>query len=241
MVQSQTNTGNVNCILVSQQLLLAAKTGEPTDSLSTVLAKLSFQELQEQLSSYEKGKAFWINVYNAYTQILLVNDADAYKHRNRFFGNKQILIAGKKLSLDFIEHRIIRHSQWKWGLGYIGILFPSKFEKQVRLHKKDYRIHFALNCGAKSCPPIAFYDPLKINEQLKVAEKSFLKNEIAFREVENKVEVSKIFSWFLGDFGGKKGIRNILIKQNIIPPGSKPSIVFKQYDWNLALKSYSDF
>ena len=33
----------------------------------------------------------------------------------------------------------------------------------------DFRIHFALNCGAKSCPPIAFYSYDKINDQLDLA------------------------------------------------------------------------
>jgi hypothetical protein len=111
-------------------------------------------------------------------------------------------------------------------------------EKQLRLVKKDYRIHFALNCGAKSCPPIAFYDDEKLEEQLNLAEKAFVKNDAVYDENRNTVEVSKIFSWFRGDFGGKKGIRQLLVKHEVIPAGKKVKLKFKVYDWSLALKAF---
>ena len=225
-------------VKASQQLLLAVKTGEPVDSLLTFFQAISFDELTAALNTDAKAKAFWLNIYNAYTQVLLQKNPDAYKNRNRFFKNKSIEIAGKRLSLDFIEHHIIRRSEWKLGLGYIKLLFPSSLEKQLRLSKKDYRIHFALNCGAKSCPPIAFYDDEKLEEQLNLAEKAFIKNDAEYDEAANVVSVSKIFSWFRGDFGGKKGIRKLLVKHNIIPADKKVKLKFKPYDWSLSLKAF---
>jgi hypothetical protein len=238
LLNAQMQQSTNSFIRASQVLLLAAKTGEPVDSLVQQLANLPFDELTMQLSTDAKAKAFWLNVYNAYTQVLLQKNPEAYKNRNRFFKSKQIVIAGKKLSLDFIEHHIIRRSEWKLGLGYIKILFPSSLEKQVRLAKKDYRIHFALNCGAKSCPPIAFYDDEKLEEQLNLAEKAFVRNDAVYDESKNTVEVSKIFSWFRGDFGGKKGIRQLLVKHQVIPAGKKVKLKFKVYDWSLALKAF---
>lgn len=220
-------------VAVSQQLLLAAKTGEATDSAINYLAFVSFTQLKEQLSTDAKAKAFWLNIYNAYTQVLLQKDATAYKHRNKFFKNKQIVIAGKILSLDFIEHRIIRRSEWKLGLGYIKLLFPSKLEKELRLAKKDYRIHFALNCGAKSCPPIAFYDDENLEQQLNIAEQSFIKTDSEYNTETNTAHVSKIFSWFRGDFGGKKGIRKLMVKHGVVAANKKLKLKFKNYDWNL--------
>lgn len=229
---------NSTLIAASQQLLLAAKTGEPVDSLVQFFAAVPFNQLQKELSTDVKAKAFWLNIYNAYTQVLLQQNPDAYKNRNQFFKSRQINMAGQKLSLDFIEHRIIRCSEWKLGLGYVKILFPSNLEKQLRIARKDYRIHFALNCGAKSCPPIAFFDDNKIEEQLNLAEKAFVKNDAMYDAKKGVVEVSKIFSWFRGDFGGKKGIRQLLIKYKMIPADKKVKLKFKAYDWTLTLKAF---
>jgi hypothetical protein len=238
MLTAQPN--NTGAIRLSQQILLAAKTGESTDSLQQVLQKISIDTLLLQLQTDANKKAFWLNIYNAYTQLLLQANPVAYIHRSRFFKGKQILIAGKKFSLDMIEHGILRRSKVKWGLGYLSKLFPSFIEKQLRVQQTDYRIHFALNCGAKSCPPIAFYDPARIEEQLILAEKSFIKNDCSFNVAVNKVEVSKIFSWFRGDFGGKKGTILLLKKQGVIPETAKPGLAFKPYNWALALKQYSE-
>jgi hypothetical protein len=237
-LQAQIQHKNISLISASQQLLLAAKTGESTDSLTQFLADISFSELQNQLSTDNKAKAFWLNCYNAYTQVLLQKNPEAFKKRNQFFRSRQIVIAGKKMSLDFIEHRIIRRSEWKLGLGYIKILLPSALEKQLRLAKKDYRIHFALNCGAKSCPPIAFYDDSKLDDQLTLAEKSFIKNDVEFDQSGNTVAVSKIFSWFRGDFGGKKGIIKLIAKHKMILENKKVKLKFKNYDWSLMVKAF---
>ncbi|HEX8461365.1 MAG TPA: DUF547 domain-containing protein, partial [Segetibacter sp.] len=153
-------------IEISQQLLLAAKTHEPTDSLVGKIQSISEQSLTSQLLTDDDKKAFWINLYNAFTQVILSKNPDKYKSRGSFFGDKQIEIAGKKLSLDDIEHGILRHSKIKWGLGHLNKWFSSGFEKRQRVDTVDYRIHFSLNCGAKSCPPIAFYKPSDLNRQL---------------------------------------------------------------------------
>ncbi len=225
-------------IAISQQLLLATKTGDTTDSYTAILQNFSMPALLQELENDRSKKAFWLNIYNAYTQLLLQKAPDAYKHRNSFFQKRQIVIAGSRFSLDDIEHGILRRSQNKLGLGYLPKIFTAALEKKLRVAKKDYRIHFALNCGARSCPPIAFYDAEKIDEQLMLAERSFLKNDAVYDEARQTVSVSKIFSWFRGDFGGKKGIRQILQKQRIIPANKKVRLKFKQYDWSLMLNAF---
>lgn len=89
--------------------------------------------------------------------------------RNDFFSKKWIIVANNEKSFDDIEHGMIRNSQWKYGMGYLGAWFPSKFEKSLRVNQVDYRIHFALNCGSAGCPPIAFYKSDKLDEQLTTA------------------------------------------------------------------------
>lgn len=228
----------LDLIKVSQQLLLAAKTKESIDSFVNILQNISAEALRNDLKSDNLKKTFWINLYNAYTQVILMKNPDFYKKRSSFFRSKQILIAGKKLSLDDIEHGILRRSKIKWSLGYFNKIFPSKFEKENRVDKVDYRIHFSLNCGAKSCPPIAFYDPEKLDRQLDVATKTYLKGEAEFNAGKNCVSLPAFMSWFRKDFGGKKKMVEILKQLAIVPPDKNPKVNFKKYDWDLFLENY---
>jgi hypothetical protein len=233
-------TQQADYIKLTQDLLYAVKTDEDFTAVQKQLADAGQDELLRQLSDENKRKAFWLNIYNAYTQIGLKENPEAYKKRNRFFSKKFIRVAGKDLSLDGVEHGIIRRSKWKYSLGHFNKLFKSKFEKQFRLDKVDYRIHFALNCGAKSCPPIAFYKPEQLDKQLDLATKIYLKNEVLFNSNELTAEVPAILSWFRGDFGGKKGIRKILKEQKLIPDDSHPRIKWKKYDWGLVLRNFEE-
>lgn len=236
-VFSQTGS-NIDYVKLSEHFLYAAKTGEGTSFYVDSLKNLDAQNLASELNTDDKRKAFWLNLYNAYTQVFLKKNPDQYKTRNSFFSKKQIDVAKHEISLDEIEHGILRHSKIKWSEGYLGKLFPSSFEKKFRVEKLDNRIHFALNCGAKSCPPIAFYDPQKIDRQLNMAEKTYLKGESTYDSTQNMVNVPALMGWFRGDFGGKKGIRKILEKNNIIPQNSDPKIHFNKYDWTLYLNNF---
>jgi len=226
---------------LSQQLLLAAKMQEPTDNLTHLVAGISNLDLIHQLATDDEKKAFWINIYNAFTQIILSRNPEKYKNRNDFFSTKQVIVAGKKLSMDDIEHGILRRSKTKWSLGFFNKLLISEFEKLNRLERFDYRIHFALNCGAKSCPPISFYKVNQIDHQLELAMKSYLSAEVNYNASNNILYIPVILSWYRGDFGGKKGIRNLLKKFSIIPANKNPVIKFKKYNWNLFLENYKSY
>ena len=225
-------------IKLSQDFVYAAKTNDNSTSILSQLNELSDLELQKELNTDDKKMAFWINVYNGYTQLLLKQNPDQYKNRSAFFSAKQIKIAGHTFSLDEVEHGILRRSKVKWSLGYLGKLFPGKLEKKLRVNKLDSRIHFTLNCGAKSCPPIAFYKSDNLNKQLETATKAYLTAEALYDSAKNTVALPAIFGWFRHDFGGKKGMRKLLKEFNIIPAIAKPNIVFKKYDWNLYLDNY---
>jgi hypothetical protein len=170
----------------------------------------------------------------------LNNNLGQYSNRRKFFSKRDIIIAGKKLSFDDIEHGILRHSKAKLSLGYFNKWFPGKFEHNFRVDTVDYRIHFALNCGAASCPPIAFYDPRVIDKQLNLATKNYLHQEVVYDSTTNTVTVPKLMQWFIADFGGKKGIMTILKKQELIPLCIKPKIKYKPYNWNVQLNHYSE-
>ena len=225
-------------VQLSQDFMYAAKTNGNAADFVKQLKIIPYENLIDQLKSDDDKKAFWINAYNGFTQYFLKQNKEAYKSRSKFFGAEQIVIAGKNFSLDDIEHGILRHSKIKWAEGYLNKWFPSKKEKALRVEKLDYRLHFALNCGAQSCPPIAFYNPENINTQLDVATKAFLSSEAKYDAGTNILELPKLMSWFRKDFGGKKQMK-ILVKQlNIVPNDKNPSIKFKNYSWNLYLDNY---
>jgi hypothetical protein len=122
-------------------------------------------------------------------------------------------------------------------MGYLPQFLPSKLIKRLAVSKIDYRIHFTLNCGAKSCPPIAFYKYEDLEKQLTIATKSFLKSETDIDTVGKVLHTSKILQWFKGDFGRKKKIRSLLSKV-LNRDFSGYSIKFKDYDWSALLKNY---
>ena len=225
---------------ISQEFIYAAKTGESVQSFISRLSALSMNELRQGLQTDDAKIAFWINVYNAYTQVALKKDPAQYKNRNAFFKNKQVVVAGKKLSLDDVEHGILRRSKIKWSLGYLNKPFPGALEKSLRVARLDYRIHFALNCGAKSCPPIAFYNDKNLDQQLELATKAFLAGEAEYDKDAEIIFLPKLMSWFRADFDGKKGMIRLLKKQSIIPGSASPKIKFKPYDWSLTLNNYSN-
>ena len=223
---------------LSQQFIYAAKTGNETALLLDQLKNINYDSLKDELTTDAEKKAFWINLYNGYTQLFLKKDPGKYKNRNEFFKAKQIEIAGKKFSLDEIEHDILRRSKIKWSLGYLNKIFPGKRTKELRVDQLDYRIHFALNCGAKSCPPIAFYQAGKIDTQLDVATRAYLTGESEYNAENNILKLPAIMSWFRHDFKGKKNMLALAKKYGIVPEDKKPHISFKKYDWNLYLDNY---
>lgn len=221
-------------VSLSGQLLLYVKSEDPTDSLELALSRIAPSELKTGLSNDIARKVFWINMYNAWFQILSLRDT---VDQSNLFTVKSIPIATMLFSLDEIEHGILRKYRSKYSLGYLPQFFPPSIIKQLSVSKIDYRIHFALNCGAKSCPPIAFYDYDSLEEQLETAARSFLSSETEIDEEKKLVRASKIMEWFKADFGGIRGIRRILSKY-LDKDLSGYAIQFKEYNWDAQLKNF---
>jgi len=229
----------MNWNILSESLLLATKRHEPVEPYVDALKQADFRVLNNVMSSDDERKAFWLNVYNAFIQIeAAANPAELQNNRNRFFSKKHIQIGGMVLSFDDIEHVILRRNSFKYGFGYVRMPMLAGSFRQAMLRMHDFRIHFALNCGASSCPPITSYKPTTISEQLHLATKSFLEQDCVYSEKENTVLVSRIMLWFHGDFGGHKGIRKILKHYRILAEDKNPPIAFKPYNWSLKLKNF---
>lgn len=229
-METQKNISS-NLIKLSEDLLMAVRYEEATDTLLAALEDVDYNLLLTELDSDTKKVAFWVNMYNASYQILY---KDLGLRPDGIFKKKAITIASIPFSLDDMEHGILRKYRNKFSLGYMAKLFPGKHIKQLAVNEIDWRIHFALNCGAKSCPPIAFYDVENLETQLDLATASFLSQETVVNEEGKVLEVTKIMSWFRADFGGKDGIREIVgkvFKRDF--NGYK--ISYQEYDWTAKL------
>jgi hypothetical protein len=222
---------------LSTEMIEAHAKNQKTDYLVDIFKAADMNVLAAQISTDELRLTFWINIYNGYIMHILRNNPKKYEDRRSFFSEKQINIAGKMMSFSDIEHGILRRSQHPLKLGYGKRWFVSKLEKKLRMSTRDYRIHFALNCGAKSCPPVRPYRYIDINQQLNESAVQYLTKSTSCSE--KKCEVTTLFSWFRGDFGGTDMIDDILIKYKVIADnGVKRSIDFADYDWTLDIDNF---
>jgi hypothetical protein len=228
---------NLNSLIsISGKLLLNVKLNASTSTEEQKLRSLSIKELQEQLNTEEAKKTFWINIYNAYFQILSTREK---LHRKTIFTKKIILIAQTRFSLDDIEHGILRKYRWKLSFGYLTNPFAPSLIKNLAVQKIDYRIHFVLNCGAKSCPPIAFYTTEKLDKQLDDAMHSFIIAETAIDMNNKTIATSKLLHWYRGDFGGTPGIKKVL-QQVLGLQFNNYKLSFNEYSWESHLENYTN-
>ncbi len=221
---------------LSERLLLSVKTEDSTGSIRKELKSIPLDSLIRTLNTDDKKNAFWVNMYNAYYQILYT---DFDLRSPAIYKASLIEISELQLTLDDIEHGILRRYRHKYSLGYLPQLFVSKNIKQLAVSEVDYRIHFALNCGAKSCPAIAFYSSDKINSQLDLSAKSFISQETTIDSVTNEVHVSKLFSWFRADFGGKSGTKEIINKYLGVSVNDY-KLSYNEYDWTESMENYDE-
>ncbi len=139
----------------------------------------------------DQQMAFWINLYNAQTVAVVLDhypvdsirdiDISPGLFSSGPWDKKLLVVEGRQLSLNDIEHRILRPI-WQ-----------------------DARIHYALNCASVGCPALAAsaYDADRIEEQLDKAALAFIRDERAVQLAPDgsEVELSSIFDWYRSDFG----------------------------------------
>ncbi len=167
--------------------------------------------------------AYWINAYNAFTIQLILDNADQNLTSIKDIGSKIkipfvntpwdvkfIEIGGKKMDLNNIEHGIIR--------------------KQFN----EPRIHFALVCAAKSCPPLRneAFTAERLNEQLNSQGEKFVNDASKNKISKSEVTISKIFDWYGMDFKPTP-IVETLNKYSKVKIDAKAKVNYNTYDWAL--------
>ena len=178
-------------------------------ALDSYIKMLSENAPQDNWSKNEK-MAYWINAYNALTIKTIIQNYPLSKITDLDGGKtwdvKRLTIGGKKLSLNDIENTILR------PMG-------------------DARIHFAINCAAKSCPPILnhAFTAESLDALLEKRAAAFV-NSSANTLKSNEIAVSKIFDWYGKDFGNVAVFVGKYAKTKV---SSSAKVSFNDYDWRL--------
>ncbi len=134
--------------------------------------------------------AYWVNLYNALTVIVVLDaypvesirdiDISPGLFSNGPWGKKLVSVEGEKVSLDDIEHKILRPI-WK-----------------------DPRIHYAVNCASIGCPNLQLEAFTADNSEafLNAGAVAYINHPRGAEVVRGKLVVSSIYDWFEDDFGG---------------------------------------
>jgi len=220
-------------------LLDALRRDGATGTLETRLAALDSERLAATLETDRDRLAFWLNAHNAYVQLLLLRDPSQYDRR-RFAARDQVPVANEWLSLDDVLHGILRRSRWKYGLGYVPRPFVDPFERTHRVETRDWRVLAALNRGTVACPPVAVYDPERIDEQLDAAADTYLRERVSYDPNHDLVRVPRRLLVHVGDLGGPSGLRAVLRARGVVPEDAAPTIRPVSVDRRLALGRWAD-
>lgn len=184
--------------------------------------------------------AFWINAYNAAVEagIARLGLRRSVWEVPDFFARVSCRLGERLLSADDIEHGILRGNRPS-PLGGAPPFAPGDPRGPLAIVPMDPRIHFAVNCGARSCPPVRPFEARALDAQLDAATRSYLEREVT---LENGVLMaSEIFRWFRGDFEEYPGgLKELLLRY--LPEGAVRRalivrgfalIEYRPYDWRL--------
>ena len=163
-------------------------------------------------TKYEK-MAYWMNVYNAYTLKLIVDNLPlkSITDLKEPWDQKFIVLENRSFSLNQIEHEILR----------------KEFQ--------DPRIHFGINCASISCPVLhnkAFYAE-NVNATLEMLTARFINDKSRNTISSSKLSISSMFDWFKEDFTKGQSLIAFLNKYSKTSINADASIDYQSYNWNL--------
>lgn len=170
--------------------------------------------------SEEAQLAYWINVYNAFTVKLIVDNYPVASIKDikkgipfisTVWDIKFIEFEDETIDLNKVEHGILR----------------KQFDEP--------RIHFAVNCASFSCPRLLneAYTAEKLEAQLTQMTKDFLSDTQKNQLSKNEVKLSKIFNWFKGDFTKQSTLIEFLNQYAPIKISADANISHLDYSWAL--------
>jgi len=172
--------------------------------------------------SREEKLAFWINAYNAFTLDLLLDN----------YPLESIKDIGSKIQIPFVNT--------PWDIKFIEIGDEKIDLNQIEhgILRKDFdepRIHFAIVCASQSCPNLRreAYTADKIDQQLTEDAKRFLADNSKNKIEQDEAYLSKIFSWFKGDFTKSGSLIEFINQYSSEKINETAKVRSLDYDWSL--------
>jgi len=148
--------------------------------------------------------AFWVNAYNG----LVAAGLKALGIRRSvwdvpdFFGRVALSVDGALWTADEIEHGVLRGNRPS-PLATVPPLEAGDPRRARSIVPMDLRIHFAINCGARSCPAVRHYDAARVDIQLDAATRGYVGREITLEH--GRLVLPELFAWFAADFEAHPG------------------------------------
>jgi hypothetical protein len=175
-----------------------------------------------------EARAFWINLYNALTLHSMLR-AKVQKSVLEFPGffdgfayQVQFGLLEFTLTLNEIEHGVLRGNR----AVLLSAPFTQNDPRRRLILPLESRIHFALNCGAISCPPVRAYRAEQLETQLELATRSYLQSV----RLENGVVIlPRLLHWYAKDFGTP--LEFVRKYHPDLPTNAR--VRFDAYDWNV--------
>eukprot|EP00523_Entomoneis_sp_CCMP467_P015548 CAMPEP_0168772226 /NCGR_PEP_ID=MMETSP0725-20121227/3847_1 /TAXON_ID=265536 /ORGANISM="Amphiprora sp., Strain CCMP467" /LENGTH=561 /DNA_ID=CAMNT_0008821737 /DNA_START=197 /DNA_END=1884 /DNA_ORIENTATION=- len=152
-------------------------------------------------------QAFGINLYNLMIKyaFIKVGTGETDYSRLVFFNRVKFQVGPDLYSFQDWENGILRGN--RKAPYAMSLQFSNKAKKRdprldYVVKNVDARIHFALNCGAESCPPVSYYTARNLHRELHLAAAAFCEDEgnLYIDEDKREVRLSKIFLWYKQDF-----------------------------------------
>jgi len=208
--------------------------------LSYTLKNMDLHELKTTAEQI----AFWLNMYNVIVihGVIELGIRDSVKEVRNIFGRIQYKIGDMLYSPEDIEHGILRNNR-RPPNSLFRIFKKNDRRLEYSIKELDPRIHFALVCASSSCPPISFYTPENLDEELTVAGKTFINGGgVKLERQKNVVALSRVFKWYGSDFGNKQYEILKFVAQSLYDEGEKRflienaeniKVVYQDYDWRL--------
>lgn len=229
-------------LALSQNLLAEARELTPSavrefDALAAQLRDVNPWALEGDAARF----AFWLNTYNALIKhALFLRQARGHLWLHlSMFDRVAYRVGGADFTPNIIEHGLLRHNRRGPGALFRTL---SKNSSLLRCapSRFDPRIHFALNCGAVSCPPIRAYQADAIDAQFDVATASYVAAETRIDRRKYTVYLPGLCRLYSGDFGGDKASLALCTphldeddRQWLKDHGHTARIAFTSYNWRV--------